>query len=70
MINLREWLNARLERQTHAETREATEIASTAELLSLHRAMKIRLHMDELQSGTLARVDNVVSFAAHATRAH
>lgn len=68
MVDLRQWRNARLERQTHAADTEASEIAATAELLALRRAMKIRLHMDELHDGTLSRVDNVLSFVAHPTR--
>jgi hypothetical protein len=67
MINLRDWLNTRLERQTHAEMSEASEVAARVELLALRRAMRIRLHMDELQAGTLACIDNVVSLAAART---
>jgi hypothetical protein len=47
---------------------EASEVAATAELAHLRRSMVIRLHLDELQSGALPRLQNVVSFAAHAGR--
>lgn len=66
IIDLRRWQDARCERQTHNP--DAIEMAATAELLALRRAMKIRLHLDELHSGVLSRVDNVLSFAAHAGR--
>lgn len=55
-------------RITDADIEAAAEVAAAAELVHLRRAMAVRLHLDELQDGTLPRIQNVVSFAAHAGR--